>query len=978
MRLQHVSIAYASLSSLAYASTSEELLSFLQANPGQTSVASTDEEFLEWKSRVETTDTPISPVVPKAYIIQLKPGSSLTKRDQDEHSQFHKRASTIDYSTRREFKTPDLFFGLSIQVNDDTNETTILEIPDVLKVWPLKIIPRPPILELSEFPEILEPASVVETAVVEIPGNLSAIAGPGANTNSPHRQTEVDRLHALGIKGKGVKIAVMDTGIDYRHPALGGGFGPGFKVSFGKSFVTDDSDEESNDPLATCVSGGHGTHVAGIIGMQDPANSTFGLVGVAPEAELGAYRVFGCSGGAPEDVLMRAFEQAAIDEVDILSSSLGSTRPWETDDPYSIITAGLEARGIAVVVAIGNNGRSLPATPGSPAVGQKVIAVGSIANSHYPTVYSGKDSRGRSFKYSGSPFPLQAPAAGLIVIDFATLAANSTSPSGCLVAGWKTLNESIINKEETIVAVPFTTECTLSVIVQNSQNYGFPRTVLYVKGARVDVYFQDYQAFILNLPYQAITLNQVDSETLIEGLALSGSNKYRLFFNSGVFESRSQLTGGFMSNFSSWGPTLDTLAIKPQMSAPGGSILSTWPLLGRGYGIMSGTSMATPYVAGALALLKSQFPDATVQQLRERLQSTSQPVQYIYEQSLRTSIAQQGGGMINVYKAMFYESTVSPSELNLGDLDNLTAPREITIDNFSNRSKTYEISHEPAGLVNVVPYNSSSTGALWGQNFFGSQYPFYASVKLSETTVTIPAGSSANITVSFDPPQDMDPLFLPVYSGFIRIKNNNNNDYDDDDLRVLYLGQPYSRFNASYLDTSSKSGVEWPGLFTYSTPNILTRVNNGIANFSFGRQGFGAPALQWMTQQNTQGYRIDMVPYNTTFVPDHYGFTSNASNPLGAPDAFLPLRYPDLAINGTAAGAEIFGMAKSDRQLRRGSTMLILLDGSTYDAGGGLVATLPDGDYRALLRVLKWGGDWAKEESYESWLSPIIRGTRRP
>jgi hypothetical protein len=71
-----------------------------------------------------------------------------------------------------------------------------------LNVWPLKIIPRPPILELSELPEILGPASLVENTVVETPGNLSAVAGPGANVNSPHRQTEVDRLHALGIKGK--------------------------------------------------------------------------------------------------------------------------------------------------------------------------------------------------------------------------------------------------------------------------------------------------------------------------------------------------------------------------------------------------------------------------------------------------------------------------------------------------------------------------------------------------------------------------------------------------------------------------------------------------------------------------------------------------------------------------------------------------------------------------------------------------------
>ena len=103
-----------------------------------------------------------------------------------------------------------------------------------------------------------------------------------------------------------------------------------------------------------------------------------------------------------------------------------------------------------------------------------------------------------------------------------------------------------------------------------------------------------------------------------------------------------------MSNFSSWGPTSDTLVIKPQLSAPGGSILSTWPLEGTGYAILSGTSMACPYAAGAYALVKSQFPEASVQTIRQKLQSTSRSIPYAYEKSLRSSIAQQGGGLINV------------------------------------------------------------------------------------------------------------------------------------------------------------------------------------------------------------------------------------------------------------------------------------------------------------------------------------------
>ncbi len=82
--------------------------------------------------------------------------------------------------------------------------------------------------------------------------------------------TGVDKAHAAGIKGKGIKIGIIDTGVDYRHPSLGACFGPNCKVAFGYDFVGDAYDPdakippvESPNPLATCVAGGHGTHVSG-------------------------------------------------------------------------------------------------------------------------------------------------------------------------------------------------------------------------------------------------------------------------------------------------------------------------------------------------------------------------------------------------------------------------------------------------------------------------------------------------------------------------------------------------------------------------------------------------------------------------------------------------------------------------------------------------------------------------------------------
>lgn len=133
--------------------------------------------------------------------------------------------------------------------------------------------------------------------------NQDTIQPRASNITLPHitgdidpasalKMSNVDKLHASGIKGAGIKIAVIDTGVDYRHPSLGGCFGPGCKISFGYDLVGDDYPDTtvtSPSPLATCAEGGHGSHVMGILGMEDPANAGFGLVGVAPEATLGVY-----------------------------------------------------------------------------------------------------------------------------------------------------------------------------------------------------------------------------------------------------------------------------------------------------------------------------------------------------------------------------------------------------------------------------------------------------------------------------------------------------------------------------------------------------------------------------------------------------------------------------------------------------------------------------------------------------------------
>lgn len=194
----------------------------------------------------------------KAYIIQLSPQGKLEtpKRSTEHLNQFHRRAASLDYSVRHEFLNPDIFLGLSIQLTGYLNEDEALA-------------------QLHDIPGVVSASSVYNVSLPVQPGVRTsdgsalssfeaqpplAVSGNG-NLASSLEMGGVDKLHQLGIKGKGIKVGVIDTGVDYRHPALGSGFGPGHKIAGGYSFVLDNGTLQGTpDPLATCYGGGHGTH----------------------------------------------------------------------------------------------------------------------------------------------------------------------------------------------------------------------------------------------------------------------------------------------------------------------------------------------------------------------------------------------------------------------------------------------------------------------------------------------------------------------------------------------------------------------------------------------------------------------------------------------------------------------------------------------------------------------------------------------
>ena len=173
-------------------------------------------------------------------------------------------------------------------------------------------------------------------------------------------------VHAKGNTGANVKVAIIDTGIDYTHPDLGGCFGAGCKVAGGFDFVNNDSNPMDDD--------GHGTHVAGTIAANRDGSGV-GVVGVAPDAEIYALKVLGANGSGSFSDVIKALEWAVANGIQVTSNSYGSSA-----DPGTLVKAAFDnayAAGIINIAAAGNSGTCSGTNDsvGYPAKYASVIAV---------------------------------------------------------------------------------------------------------------------------------------------------------------------------------------------------------------------------------------------------------------------------------------------------------------------------------------------------------------------------------------------------------------------------------------------------------------------------------------------------------------------------------------------------------------------------------------------------------------------------
>lgn len=229
-----------------------------------------------------------------------------------------------------------------------------------------------------------------------------------------------------GVRGKGVVVAIIDTGVDYRHEALGKGFGEGLKVAGGYDFVNGDADPMDDH--------GHGTHVAGIV-----AGKVAPVLGVAPEATLLAYKVLDAEGKGEASAILAAIERTMdpdgdgdlSDRADVANVSLGG--PRQPDDPMVAAVERASAAGVVFTVSAGNNYSN--GSIGTPGIAPSAITVAALDRDDRRAFFSSRGPVG-GFWYAKPE--VGAPGVGIVSAKRGTsgvITASGTSMAAPHIAG---------------------------------------------------------------------------------------------------------------------------------------------------------------------------------------------------------------------------------------------------------------------------------------------------------------------------------------------------------------------------------------------------------------------------------------------------------------------------------------------------------------------------------------------------------------
>ena len=604
----------------------------------------------------------------------------------------------------------------------------------------------------------------------------------------------------LGYTGQGMTIAVLDTGLDVDHPSFaaapegaswdaerlqaildqydlnleklykdetgknisGEDLFYSTKVPFTFNYATSSTNVTHNDSL-----GDHGTHVAGIAA----ANAVEGtnVSGMAPDAQIFAMKVFSPRGGAGMDTVIAALEDCMKLGVDVVNMSLGVACGFSVsgDEETDAVFRRIAESDMIVDVAVGNEGSSnagsnwgynkMPTqhidngTVASPSTYANSMGIASVDNKIVAADYFAlADGSEIFYQYSieymyGYVSVTMAHLYGMgeleyVIIDGLGEEADFYDEDG----------NSIVDGK---VAVVKRGTIEFGRKAFNAQNAGAVGCVIwntddsdvFVFGMTTAITNDEGEEVIPEIPVCLITLS--------DGQKMADAEKKTLILNGDYSFREDIATGGQISSFSCWGTTGD-MRLVPDLSGIGGNVYST--LDGGGYGLMSGTSMACPQVAGVTALvlqyIKLTFPNATESEVRQLcdalIMSTAETI-IDKDTGLETSPRQQGAGLVNALGAVTAEAYLSVAgsarpKAELGDSEKGEFTFTFTVHNFSDEAKTYTL--RSSLLCEDYQLDAKHPGVY----FLAEEDRALdnSGVTFSKNTVTVAAGGSQEITVT--------------------------------------------------------------------------------------------------------------------------------------------------------------------------------------------------------------------------------------
>lgn len=659
-----------------------------------------------------------------------------------------------------------------------------------------------------------------------------------------------------GATGKDVNVAIIDTGIDYTHADFGG---PGTvdawnaakatststpnpayvgplapKVKKGYDFVGDayNANIPGSKPMPDpnpldCF--GHGTHTAGtlagfgVLSNGSTFNGTYDAStinshtwtvgpGVAPQANLFVYRVFGCAGSS--NVVDLAINRAIADGADVISMSLGSPLGG-TDDPTSVASQNAFNDGIAVVASAGNNGSGAYVV-GSPSTDNGVLSVAAIDGSvpNYPGAHltlakAGGAAGGSIDAQNSNAAALPSGALPVKVLRNA----DGTVSLGCNPAEYTgTAGMVVVTKRGTCARVAraiYGQKAGAAAVAMINTSSGYPPFE-----GDITSNPDTGEAYNVTIPFLGVQgpPAAADATTLVAADGGKTALTPTVVINSGYKKAAS---------FTSGGPRNPDSAPKPDVMAPGVSVASAGMGTGFKAAVMSGTSMACPMTAGIAALVKQVHHDWTGKEIKAAIMNTADP-------SLNTgyNLRIAGSGVVQAQNAI--NSTVLATTPD--SLDSLAF-------DYAESSTAY-VAHKTFTLA-----NDGSHDATYDLSVVGNGSQRGASITVSPSMVSVPAHMTKTVTVSLSMPASAfaalpsDDTFaglglgavISIRGEIVATRDASDTSSDHRTLRVPYIFIPRGTSNVN-------AGTPGPWVNTSST-NAGTPGHTITANLPISNNG---------------------------------------------------------------------------------------------------------------------------------------------